>query len=134
MLNRRRFLLGSLSAGSAAALGCASTTPPDVNSATPPPPPPSPAATPEASAEATAKKTMLIFGGTGFLGPAVVEAAKARGFSITLFNRGKTRPELFPDVEKLRGDRDPNKAEGIKALEGRSWDVVVDDTGYYPRM
>jgi 2'-hydroxyisoflavone reductase len=77
---------------------------------------------------------MLILGGTGFLGPAVVESAKARGFAITLFNRGKTRPELFPGIEKLHGDRDPAKGDGLKALEGRSFDVVVDNSGYFPRI
>jgi len=80
------------------------------------------------------KKRILILGGTGFLGPAVVEAARARGHALTLFNRGKTRPELFPDVEKLRGDRDPDKDEGLAALRGRKWDAVVDTSGYYPRM
>ncbi|WP_426750540.1 NAD-dependent epimerase/dehydratase family protein [Myxococcus sp. Y35] len=80
------------------------------------------------------KKRILILGGTGFLGPAVVEAARARGHSLTLFNRGRTRPDLFPGVEKLRGDRDPNKGEGLKALEGRTWDAVVDTSGYYPRI
>jgi 2'-hydroxyisoflavone reductase len=76
----------------------------------------------------------LILGGTGFLGPAVIDAAKARGYTITLFNRGKTRPDLYPELEKLRGDRDPAKDEGLKALEGRSWDVVLDNSGYVPRI
>ena len=79
-------------------------------------------------------KTLLILGGTAFLGPEVVEAAQAKGWTITLFNRGKTRPNLFPDLEKLHGDRDPKKGEGLKALEGRTWDYVVDTSGYYPRM
>ena len=79
-------------------------------------------------------KTLLILGGTSFLGPAVVEAAKARGHKVTLFNRGKTNPQLFPDLEKLQGDRDPNKGEGLKALEGRKWDAVVDTSGYVPRI
>jgi 2'-hydroxyisoflavone reductase len=79
---------------------------------------------------AAAGKRMLILGGTSFLGPQLVDAAKARGYSITLFNRGKTRPELFPELEKLRGDRDGN----LKALEGRAWDVVVDTSGYVPRV
>lgn len=79
-------------------------------------------------------RTLLILGGTAFLGPEVVDAAKAKGWTITLFNRGKTRPNLFPDLEKLRGDRDPKKDEGLKALEGRSWDYVVDTSGYFPRM
>ncbi|WP_375766807.1 SDR family oxidoreductase [Archangium gephyra] len=80
------------------------------------------------------KKKILVLGGTGFLGPAFVTAAQARGHSLTLFNRGKTRPELFPDVEKLHGDRDPTKGEGLKALEGRSFDAVLDTSGYYPRI
>jgi len=76
---------------------------------------------------------ILILGGTAFLGPEVIAAAQARGHALTLFNRGKTRPTLFPDLEKLRGDRDPEKDEGLKALEDRDWDVVIDNSGYYPR-
>jgi 2'-hydroxyisoflavone reductase len=83
---------------------------------------------PDARADRTLK--VLILGGTGFLGPAVVEVAKKRGHTLTLFNRGKTRPELFPDVEKLRGDRKTD----LKALEGRKWDVVLDNCGYVPRV
>ena len=45
--------------------------------------------------------SILILGGTGFLGPHVVTAARARGHAVTLFNRGKTHPGLFPDLEKL---------------------------------
>src|SRR5207237_10890208 len=48
---------------------------------------------------------ILILGGTGFLGPHLVENARARGHTLSLFNRGKPHPELFPEVEKLRGDR-----------------------------
>jgi 2'-hydroxyisoflavone reductase len=83
---------------------------------------------------APARKRILILGGTGFLGPATVEAALARGHQLTLFNRGRTRPGLFPDVEKLTGDRDPRKGEGLKALAGRQWDAVIDNSGHYPRM
>src|SRR5690606_1743527 len=71
---------------------------------------------------------------TRFLGPALVEAAQARGHTLTLFNRGKSRPDIFPDVEQLRGDRDPLVGEGLKALEGRTWDAVIDTSGYYPRI
>jgi 2'-hydroxyisoflavone reductase len=56
---------------------------------------------------APVKKRILILGGTGFLGPATVAAAQARGHELTLFNRGKTRPRLFPNIETLHGDRDP---------------------------
>ena len=71
---------------------------------------------------------ILILGGTKFLGRAVVEAALDRGHELTLFNRGETNPELFPETEKLRGDR----TSDLSALEGRSWDAVVDVAGYVP--
>lgn len=80
-------------------------------------------------AGARPQKRLLILGGTAFLGPEIVEVARAQGYTITLFNRGKTHPELFPDLEKLRGDRNGD----LKALEGRAWDVVVDTSGYVPR-
>ena len=74
--------------------------------------------------------TLLILGGTAFLGPQIVEAAQARGHVLTLFNRGKTNPGLFPDVEKLHGDRDGD----LKSLVGRKWDAVVDTSGFVPRL
>lgn len=75
---------------------------------------------------------ILILGGTQFLGPHTVEYALSKGHKLTLFNRGKTRPDLFPEIEKLRGDRNPAKGEGLKALEGRTWDAVIDTSGYIP--
>lgn len=60
---------------------------------------------------------LLVLGGTAFLGPEIVEAAQRRGWKLTLFNRGKTRADLFPDLEKIQGDRDPATGEGLKALE-----------------
>ena len=71
-----------------------------------------------------------MLGGTGFLGPHVVTSALARGHTVTLFNRGKTHPGLFPDVEKLHGDRDGH----LEALANRKWDAVVDPSGYVPRV
>lgn len=56
--------------------------------------------------------------------------AQARGHSVTLFNRGRTNPHLFPDVEKLVGDRDG----GLDVLRGGSWDAVIDASGYIPRV
>ncbi|TMQ70159.1 MAG: epimerase [Candidatus Eisenbacteria bacterium] len=72
----------------------------------------------------------LILGGTLFLGRHVVEAALARDHDVTLFNRGRSNPALFPRVERLRGDRDGD----LKALEGRRWDAVIDPSGYLPRV
>lgn len=86
-----------------------------------------------ATEEPSAKMKLLILGGTGFIGPALVELAKAHGHTVTLFNRGRTNKELFPELEKIVGDRDPKKGEGLKGLEGRTFDVVFDDCGYYPR-
>lgn len=76
---------------------------------------------------------LLILGGTGFLGPATVEYARARGHRLTLFHRGRTNPHLFPEIEKLHGDRDPRVGDGLSALEGREWDAVIDNSGYVPR-
>ena len=74
---------------------------------------------------------LLVLGGTKFLGRAAVEAALARGHEVTLFNRGETNPELFPEAEKLRGDRDGRPLERSK---GREWDAVLDPSGYVPRL
>ncbi len=91
---------------------------------------------------------ILILGGTGFLGPHLVELALSKGWNLTLFNRGKTDPTLFADAQyknivQLRGNRDPNKDEGLKSLEaevaarvkdGRTFDAVIDNSGYFPRI
>jgi 2'-hydroxyisoflavone reductase len=73
---------------------------------------------------------LLILGGTKFLGRHLVESGLSRGHEITLFTRGKTEPDLFPQVEHIRGDRD-GKLDG---LAGRSWDAVIDTSGYVPRV
>lgn len=72
----------------------------------------------------SAPKRVLVLGGTGYIGPHLVEYLIKRGHTVTLFNRGKTAPGLFPNVEKLIGDR--NLPEGHEALKGRTWDVVYD--------
>ena len=69
---------------------------------------------------------LLVLGGTNFVGPAIVEHALAQGHEVTLFNRGITRPHLFPGVEKLRGDRTSGPS-GLFALgDKRRWDAVID--------
>ncbi|GMV25763.1 MAG: reductase [Phycisphaerae bacterium] len=99
---RRSFLqasalsAGALAMGGAAALAKAAGTP----------------------AGRRAPLSILILGGTGFVGPACMEAALAKGHKVTLFNRGRMetlrkeggRPSVVPDgVEVLYGNRDPNK-------------------------
>lgn len=91
-------------------------------------------ADPAVIAPAGTQLTVLILGGTGFIGPHQVEYALARGHDVTVFNRGRN-PGLFGGrVEELIGNRDANVDDGLKALEGsRSWDVVIDNSGYVPR-
>jgi 2'-hydroxyisoflavone reductase len=69
---------------------------------------------------------ILILGGTQFLGRHFVEAALTGGHEVTLFNRGKTNPTLFPEVEKLTGDRNGD----LEALRKGSWDAAVDTSGF----
>ncbi|MDH4043755.1 MAG: NAD-dependent epimerase/dehydratase family protein [Gemmatimonadota bacterium] len=108
--DRRTFLEVAAASGTALALGLL------------PSPPPRPAPRSGASLR------ILILGGTGFIGPYQVQYALGRGHTVTLFNRGRTNPHLFPDVEKLVGDRDGD----LSALEGRRWDVVIDNSASDP--
>jgi len=69
-----------------------------------------------------ASKKFLILGGTGFIGPPMVRYAVERGHEVSIFTRGRSQADL-PDVERLIGDRTGD----LEALEGRSWDVVLDN-------
>src|SRR5262245_27564602 len=77
-----------------------------------------------------AHRRILVLGGTGFIGPAIVRAARARGHEVTLFNRGRTNPGLFPDVEQILGDREGD----LGRLGGRRWDAVIDTWARLPRL
>jgi len=57
-----------------------------------------------------------------------VAYALSRGHEVTLFNRGQTNADLFPEIEKLRGDRN----DDLASLRGRSWDVVIDNSATNP--
>jgi|JI8StandDraft_1071087.scaffolds.fasta_scaffold33577_2 2'-hydroxyisoflavone reductase len=83
---------------------------------------------------AAAPKRLLIIGGTSFLGPAIVEAAQQQGMVVTLFNRGKTNPGMFPEVEKLVGDRNDPESKLKEVFAGRTWDAVIDTSAYFPRQ
>ena len=110
--NRREFIKGSLLGGAAlASAGLAKTA--------------------GAAEHKTASKPLdiLVLGGTGFIGPHMVREALRRGHSVTLFNRGRTNNELFPDLETIKGDRGGD----LSMLEGRKWDAVIDNSGYVPR-
>ena len=84
----------------------------------------------DSSTQDTNKKlNILILGGTSFLGPHQIAYAISRGHKVATFTRGKTIPkintEAFKNVEQLIGDRENN----LKALENRSWDIVIDNSG-----
>lgn len=73
---------------------------------------------------------LLILGGTKFVGRHITAACLMRGHHVTLFNRGRTNADLFPDAERLNGDRDG----GLDVLQDRTWDAVIDVNGYFPRI
>ncbi|MFG0273803.1 MAG: NAD-dependent epimerase/dehydratase family protein [Phycisphaerales bacterium] len=78
---------------------------------------------------------ILILGGTGFIGPHQVRYALARGHQVTIFNRGRTRPDLFgADVEQRIGNRDPEIDDGLASLETGEWDAIIDNSAYVPRI
>jgi len=72
---------------------------------------------------------LLMIGGTRFVGRHIVEAALAAGHEITIFHRGRTGPELFPDVEHRLGDR----TSDLSALAEGEWDATIDTCAYVPR-
>ena len=71
---------------------------------------------------------LLILGGTVFLGRHVIDAALARGHVVTMLNRGRRGRDLYPEIERLIGDRDGD----MSALRGRAFDAVIDCSGYSP--
>ncbi len=73
--------------------------------------------------------SILILGGTRFIGVHMTTLALARGHKITFFNRGRTRTDMFPSVERIKGDRN----DAIDGLKDRKFDAVVDNSGYVPR-
>lgn len=81
------------------------------------------------STPAPAALRILILGGTSFLGPHQIRLALERGHSVSIFNRGQTKPLMFPElfdrVEQLTGDRNGD----LGALEAGTWDAVIDNSG-----
>lgn len=111
--DRRRFLKSSLLGGAAVAAGCVPET----------------GTRQDIASEPSGPLSILVLGGTGFIGPHMVREALRRGHEVSLFNRGRTNNKLFPDLRLYKGDRN----NGLQSLEGGKWDVVVDNSGYVPR-
>jgi 2'-hydroxyisoflavone reductase len=76
------------------------------------------------------KLRLLFMGGTGFIGPHQVQHALARGHEVTLFNRGKTNPHLFPETDRRQGDRQTGDYASLAAGE---WDAIIDNSAHRPR-
>jgi len=116
--SRRDFVQLSLLAGGAVGLGLAGRA----------------RAGQDETKNATKTLKILVLGGTGLIGPPMVERAIARGHEVTLFNRGKTNTHLFPDLEKLKGDRNDDLSSLQAEVDsGRLWDAIVDNTASIPR-
>ncbi len=116
--SRRDFVQLSVLAGGAVGLGLARAA----------------AADNQKTAPAAKSLKILVLGGTGLIGPPMVRYAIDRGHTITLFNRGKTNSHLFPELEKLRGDRNDDLGSiEAEVAKGRTWDVVIDNTASIPR-
>lgn len=77
----------------------------------------------EAVSSTPTPKRILILGGTGFIGPHMVRYAVERGHQVSTFTRGRSDADLPEGVEQLIGDRNNDHS----ALEGRSWDVILDN-------
>ena len=77
---------------------------------------------------------ILFLGGTGFAGPPTVRRAIENGHEVTLFNRGQTGPDMFPDLEHVQGDRYTDLT-GLEKLvaDGRKFDAVIDTFTYVPK-
>lgn len=112
-MDRRHFIRNSALAG--AALGLSN--------------PVAALASAETVSAAGSPMNVLVLGGTGFIGPPMVEYLLARGHKVTIFNRGQSNTDLFPGVERLEGDRNDN----LESLKGREWDVVFDNHATLPR-
>jgi 2'-hydroxyisoflavone reductase len=118
---RREFLRTSAAVGGALALGLV----PSAGAGATGPMGASAPSSASPGSSATRRLRLLILGGTGFIGPHQVRYALERGHEVTIFNRGRSAPGMFPDVEELLGDR---AAGELDALRGRRWDAVIDNS------
>jgi nucleoside-diphosphate-sugar epimerase len=69
---------------------------------------------------------ILIIGGTGFMGPIVVQSLDAQGHDVTIFHRSRITTSLLPDrVQEILGDRHP-LADVADILQKGEPEIVLD--------
>lgn len=74
---------------------------------------------------------LLILGGTNFIGRNLVDSLlKLNDYEITLFNRGKTNPGLYPEIREIYGDRNTSD---IDVVFSGNWDYIIDLSCFYPK-
>lgn len=74
---------------------------------------------------------ILIIGGTNFIGRNLLERlSEDKKYDITIFNRGKTNPQLFPNIKRIVGDRN---STDIKQIHQIKWDYIIDLSCYFPQ-
>ncbi|TDD18680.1 NAD-dependent epimerase/dehydratase family protein [Kribbella turkmenica] len=70
---------------------------------------------------------ILMLGGNGFVGRAVIADALRHGAEVASFSRGRSGTDLPPEITQLIGDRDTGDYAALRTGE---WDAVVDLSGY----
>jgi len=76
-------------------------------------------------------KRILIIGGTQFVGRVLVKKlVENPDYELTLFNRGKTNAQLFPEIARIFGDR--NVESDLDKIAQQDWDVIIDTSSYFP--
>ena len=73
---------------------------------------------------------ILIIGGTNFIGRNLVDKLLSiNRFDLAIFNRGITNPDIFPQIQKIKGDRDTDE---ISKIGEEDWDYIIDLSCYHP--
>lgn len=73
---------------------------------------------------------ILVLGGTGLTGTAVVAEAMRRGHEVTSVHRGRMPSSGLPSCEQVV----LNREDGHTALAAQGWDAVIDVSGYVPAV
>jgi len=77
-------------------------------------------------------KKLLVLGGTRFVGRVLLShLIQTNKYDITLFNRGLTNPDLYPQLKRICGDR--KNIQDLNLIGSQDWDCIIDISGYWPK-